>query len=350
MDKFIKNRECNQEEIRQKKTVLDSYMQSLIVTLSSRCNLDCIMCEVRRSKWDIPEKTLHEVIELFPYLERIIWQGGEPFLLPYFSDIFDKAAKFKNLKQTIVTNGLLITEEWAEKLARNFVELTFSIDGLNQEVYERIRERASFSQLMKGVAIMRASRRKFNFPGMSLRLHTVIMRSNYRDIEGFIEFAHENGFDAIHFIAMLGNQSPQENIFYPEDREALDFLEGIRQHLDAKAKSYGIELLNALPRRKRQECNGCPPDSGKEEVSLPQEMVLDCLMPWQQLNIDPGGEVRPGCLCLKSVGSVFTQSLKELWNSPRTQEYRRKLLDRDVVSICQTNCLSVQQQESRKKK
>jgi len=88
MDAFNANKILNEKEIQQEKTILESFARHLIVTLSSRCNLSCIMCEVRRTRMGYSPKVIQETFELLPYSESVIWQGGEPFLLEYFAGLF----------------------------------------------------------------------------------------------------------------------------------------------------------------------------------------------------------------------------------------------------------------------
>ena len=344
MQTFNANRILNEKETQQRKIKLDSVPQRLIVTLSSRCNLDCIMCEVKKTGWDIPHKIIQEAIGLLPYLESVIWQGGEPFLLEYFEDIFEQASKFVNLKQMIVTNGLLITEAWAEKLVKNNVELTFSIDGITKETYEHIRNGAKFDDVIRSLKIIRNARSKYNSQRMSMRLHVVVMKSNYHQLDGFIDFAREYGFDAIHLISMWGSRGSQEDIFCHQEKEPLNYISSIRNKLEEKAKRYNIKLLNALPCGKDNPNNGsCHTENSSTANGL------SCNVPWQQLNIDPGGGVRPGCLCLKTVGSVLENSLSELWNNELMQLYRGKIIEKNFDPICNLTCLSVQISEQLKK-
>lgn len=335
MDTFNTNKILNEKEIQQEKTILESFARHLIVTLSSRCNLSCIMCEVRRTQWDIPQKVIQETFELFPYSESVIWQGGEPFLLDYFAGLFDAACKFPNLKQIIVTNGLLLTEDWAEKLVNNNVELIFSIDGVTREVFERIRVGAKFADVIKGIELINKARNKSLFKNMSLRLHVVIMRSNYHQLEAFLDFAKEHKFDALHLISIWGNHDSEENVFYRQDKEVLNYINSIRDKIAEKAKRYNILLLNSLPVNKHHN------DEKTTDIERDNHNLF-CQLPWQQLNIDPGGGVRPGCLCLKNIGNILESNLKDLWNNEQIQMYRRKIINRDYESWCNPACLSGQ--------
>lgn len=341
MNSSVFNKILNDEEIGQHKVKLKSFTRSLVVTLCSQCNVDCIMCEVKNTKWEIPQKTIEEIIEFFPYLENLIWQGGEIFLLNYFENIFNEAAKFKEMRQTIVTNGLLITEKWARKLVENNIELAFSVDGVTKDIYEHIRRGAKFDDVIKGINIINDARKKFDSGYMSLRLHVVIMKSNYLQLEGFVDFAKEYGFDTIHLMPMWGNPNNAENIFSQKDAQALEYINSANNIIEEKARRYNIKLLNSLPINHR-----CLSDRNNQEdnKNYPQieENKLFCLLPWHQLNIDPGGGVRPGCLCVKPVGNILEDNLKDLWNNQLMQLYRKKIINEDCYQWCNTACLSGQ--------
>ncbi len=349
-EKFHSNRALNEQEIKERKIRLDSSLQRLIVTLSSRCNINCIMCEVRKTKWDIPYRVIQEAMDFLPYLESVIWQGGEPFLLEYFGEIFDQAAKFVNLRQTIVTNGTLISEPWVDKLTSNNVELAFSIDGLTKEVYEHIRQGAKFERVIRSLKMVQDARKKNRHEKMCLRLHIVVMKSNYRELEGLMDFAKEYGFDAVHLISMWGAQNLEENIYYHQEKGPIEYIESVRGKLAQKAKLFNIELLDSLPRitdNSSSRCSSSENHCSKEDVR--EKPFLSCLAPWQQMNLDPGGGVRPGCLCLKTIGTVFESKLKDLWNNEAMQSYRHKIIDREFASICNQTCLEVQISEQAKK-
>jgi len=68
-------------------------------------------------------------------------------------------------------------------------------------------------------------------------------------------------------------------------------------------------------------------------------------MPWQQLNIDPGGGVRPGCLCLKTVGSILENRIMDIWNNDAMQSYRKGIIEQDFKPICNPSCISLQRLE-----
>lgn len=73
---FYKNKLLNEIEISQRKTVIDSKPLVLGVALTHNCNIRCKMCRYWSDPWDVPENIINEIMELFPYLQHVYWQGG----------------------------------------------------------------------------------------------------------------------------------------------------------------------------------------------------------------------------------------------------------------------------------
>lgn len=348
-EKFkLQNILSNEMEIAERKIILSSKVRSLTVTLTNRCNLACLMCRTRNMPWDLPEKTIREIVSFFPHLERIMWQGGEIFLYEGFKDILKEASKFP-MRQVIATNGLLIDRESAEIMVKSNVELTFSIDGATKEVYEHIRRGAEFEKVIEKINLINELRKKFN-PQMEMRLNVLIMRSNYRQIEQFLDFAKQYKFSTLFFNSTESDfKNLQENVFYyNQDKEVLDYLNKIRDKIAKKAASYGIRLENWLPSSeflcKTEVSNNQKLNEEKfnqKEQVVCENKKLFCHAPWQRLYIDCGGNVRPDCLCLYDnyIGNILEISLEELWNCEKLKEYRNRIVNFNYQDFCNPACI-----------
>ncbi len=333
---FLENKRLNREEIQQKKSILSSKITSLVVTLTTRCNISCIMCEEKLIPWDMPENVLREIISLFPYLEEIIWQGGETLILDYFKDLVAEANKFPNLHQSIITNGLPITEDLADKLVRDNIELTFSIDAVTKGLYESIRKRAKFDELVDNIRLVNRLRKRRDFKNMSFRMHVVVMNSNYQELERFIDFAKEYQFDALHLMPIWGNLDSSENIFYHNNIQALNYIRENIGKVEKKAQEYNINLLNSLPYSSNHR-----DDSQAEVISSKKSINSDlfCHMPWKRLVINPAGNVCPACHCKEMVGNVLAESLSNIWNNEKMRDYRQKIISKDYMKLCNPDCI-----------
>lgn len=251
-NKFFYNKFLNEYEIASKQTVLKSKPRNLMAVLSNKCNLACIMCRAIRNKWEFPQNRLQEIKDLFPYLERILWQGGEILLLPYFKDILKEALKYPNIKQAILTNFQLADDEIINLIVKNDVELRISIDGVEKNIYEKIRRGGSFKRLIDNINLLNDVRRK-NYTQMSLNLSVVVMRENYDKLVDFVEFAHKYNFNFITFNRIeyiVDNESTEyekkialeQDIFTYNNDDEIKYLAFQVMSAKEKAKEYNIQI------------------------------------------------------------------------------------------------------------
>jgi MoaA/NifB/PqqE/SkfB family radical SAM enzyme len=347
-----RNIALNNIEITQGKKILESMPRRLGVTLTTRCNLRCIMCNIYKVPWDISERTVKEIIEYFPYLRYIMWLGGEVFLSSYFDELFDKAAMYPKLKQVIFTSGILIDETWAKKLVNGNIMLSYSIDGFTKKTYETIRKGASFEDLLESIDIITKYKKDYNSgvfhpDKFTTGINVTVMKSNYHEIEMAIDFAKRYDFDLVTLNSIDGLLE-SENIFFQNDAEFAEYVEKVMPAVIHKAKNYGITLNTWLPKIERPSSSlgsvniqdrESKSDCDERDCSVKNKGIL-CHLPWQHLFIDPGGKVRPFCLCKKEIGDINKNSLKEIWNGEAMQFYRQKILDDDCLDLCNSRCTS----------
>ena len=372
-DKFLNNKALNEYEISTRKEILESKPRAMIGMIMNKCNISCRICDIwSRPKWQEPDRILKEIVDLLPYMEDICWQGGEVFYMKEFNSMLAEGVKCKNLNQVIFTNGLLLDEKNLEIIAKGNVELVLSIDGATKETYEYIRRGANFETLCKKLELIKEVR-KSTGAKINTYLNPVICRRNYKEIEQMVEFAHKYEFTSITLNPIRG--IPEENIFEPIDEQAFEFMRKVVPIAEQKSKEYGIRFNNWMPidcscgniefkhseiqdkdveeelknnrvieqKQENNQIEGIQEeqkDDKKEEVIKNNRMI--CYAPWQRILLDNDGQVRPYAICTKWLGSTSKNSLKELWNSPQMQLYRRKLANNDFMDLSQPECISGQ--------
>ncbi len=338
----FKNNILSEIELSQRKTILQSKPRILTVTLTSVCNLNCIMCEVWKQwkqPWELPAKTAKELVEYFPYLEYLTWSGGEVFLYRYFRELFEEASQYPNLRQEIVTNGLLIDRDWAEKLVQSNLTLIYSIDAFSEENYERIRRGAKFQDLIRSLNILNEYRGECN-SGLLLVLNFVVMKSNLHEIEKVIDFATRHRFDEVRFAEVKFLQN-QENIFLNRDKEALGYILETMPKILKRAQEKKIVLHNWFLNLDHYcNCVRDNSDMNEEEVKKEKDKDFFCYLPWREMYIEPGGDVKLQCFCNQKVGNVHKQSIDEIWNGKIMQSVRKKILQGDCTNFCDSQCTS----------
>jgi MoaA/NifB/PqqE/SkfB family radical SAM enzyme len=348
---FNHNRIINELEISRKKTTLRSKPRIMLVTLTNRCNLSCPMCGKGNDQWDIKPDLIEEIITLLPYLELMTWQGGEVFLYDGFKKVLDESKSLDHLKQIIITNALLIDDSWAELLCANSgIDLTVSIDSINQNLYENLRCGGRFDRLLENLHRINHLKEKTGSDlGMTMRF--TVMKENYREIQHLGQFAADLGFEVLLLYPI--DESPEqhsggEDIFSENDNEIISMLNRDRAILAESCRKNRIKLLDWLPPSEEHPENTAADISPSPLLSskTEKENILNninisetfhCFRPWKQISVRVNGTIYPECLCEEALGDIFNDSFLELWNSKKMQEYRAKIIKGDR-SWCGQSC------------
>ena len=387
---FFENKFLNEYEIANKKTILKSKPRNLMVVLSNKCNIACIMCLTSRSKWELPKERLDEIILMFPYLERIMWQGGEVLFLPYFKDVLKIALKYPNMRQSMITNLQLADRETMELIVKNSIEVTISIDGVSKNIYEKIRRGASFEKLVDNINTLNDIRNKIKNK-VILNMNVVVMNENFKTLSMFVDFAHKYKFDFICFMPIdyiPKNPTDKEkeikkeqDIFDNNDTDVMKELSFQMLLVEKKAKEYGIRIESRLKtielkeeeirlydekylffredtnnkeenkiqakeltgvNAEEQTSNDClnvTVDDNKFQNEQTENML--CHLPWYSLTLDFDGSVRPDCQCFieKNIGHLKDETIEKLWNNKQMQLYRSSIINKKYDSLCNENCI-----------
>ena len=101
---------------------------------------------------------------------EFVWQGGEPTLLgmDFFKRVIELQrpfAKQKTIKNSLQTNGTLLTAEWCQFLKKNNFMVGISLDG-PKEIHDRYRRDrkgiGSFDQVMRGLKLLQEHKVEYN--------------------------------------------------------------------------------------------------------------------------------------------------------------------------------------------
>lgn len=142
------------------------FLQALIKPVGDRCNLRCRYCfnaphaQTPVMSLDVLERITAETLKTFPDGVSFSFHGGEALLagLDFFRAALDFQAKHASpgqyIKNSVQTNGTLITPQWAEFFATAKFKVGVSIDG-PPTVHDTNRVdaagRGSFERVMQGV-------------------------------------------------------------------------------------------------------------------------------------------------------------------------------------------------------
>ncbi len=181
---------------------LDSLDNLWFQVSGTLCNIKCdhcfISCSPRNHNFEFMSLT-----EVKNYLEESIklgtkeyyYTGGEPFMNKEILQILETTLKLG--PATVLTNGMLIKPETAEKLkaiSDNSIytlEIRISIDGYTEEMNDNIRGKGVFKKAMRGVELL--------YQNGFLPIITITKTWDDRDDEkvqsNFIQVLKDHGYD-----------------------------------------------------------------------------------------------------------------------------------------------------------
>ncbi len=179
---------------------------SLVLEITSRCNLDCHHCYINLPAGDQAardrELTLDEINDITDQAVSLgaIWcliTGGEPLLRPDFADIYLYMKK-KGLLVSVFTNAVLITDEHI-RLFRKYPprDIEVSVYGVTEKTFGDVTHKpAAFQRFKHGLDLLLES-------GVEVRLKAMALRSTYHELPDIARFCREKTKDYFRFDPLL---------------------------------------------------------------------------------------------------------------------------------------------------
>ena len=170
----------------------DKRPKSASILLTTRCNGRCGICKI----WMLApneiefKEALKTIIDLKSFgVDTINLLGGEPLLYERLFDLAD-FIKSQNIRCTLITNGLLIGPDNIKDIKKSFDYVSVSVDGSSKEVYEKIRNGASFDKALDGLILVKQS-------AIPCDMRYTIQNKNLDDISNAVSLAERLGINIL---------------------------------------------------------------------------------------------------------------------------------------------------------
>jgi MoaA/NifB/PqqE/SkfB family radical SAM enzyme len=306
------------------------------IDISTRCNLRCSMCCAKKiilPKEDnrfMPLDEFRRIIDRNRPWSVNLAANGEPLLHPAFDDMV-RYAKSKHITVIASTNLAMAPEHIVRAVDSGLDILKVSIDGAVPATYERIRG-VSHARLIENLRHLRSARQHRRSGTPDVRFDFVIMKENYREISGFLDFCRSWDVRHVYFHPIdvrEYEQARKERSVYGVDHDELTRI--LRQaEGDARAAGMRTNLKTLLERQAILAALYAP---GKR----PAIRRRVCLLPWFGLFVSISGETSPCCALYPgrdgSLGNILTQPLEEVWNGEAAQTLRRRFARRENYGV-----------------
>jgi len=329
------NTKLNIEEIKQKKIELKSYPIKIYIEPTQKCNLKCIMCDrhlFSSQEKEFPEDLFDKIKPLMKKAEEVnFFYFGEPLLSKNLKKFFNDTKKYSFLPK-IFTNGTILNDEILNLLDERGVFVNISLESTTKEIYETIRNGASFEQFetnLKKYAEKYKHRKNDRF---HIRISCAISVDTLPEILNIIEFAKKYGINDIFLGAVNLGEKSNRHLTYDEKKTAFYFKKGkeladkykIRFSCPAKIGDTIIEENNnwndfSLPIDKY-----ISKTAESAEAFNPNPLTNDCGYPWIQTIIRANGDVCSCCQGRHVMGNLYNNSFDEIWNGKKYQTLRNQ--------------------------
>jgi pyruvate-formate lyase-activating enzyme len=267
------------------------------------CNARCPMCTI--TDWErgatamtdaLFDRIAGEISEHADHVTQVsLYRDGEPLIDRKLAERVAKLKRGGVRRTAISTNVSLLTPARSRELLEAGLDLIIlSIDSLKKDVYEAIRKRLVFEEVMENALQFLDLRRRLN-PGMDVRVRMIRQRSNYDEWPAFADY-------------WTPKLMPHDRVYH------------------RNIHNWGGQLP-VLP--------GLEPIAGTLELQRP------CVALWSLAVIFCNGDV-PLCNVdynrKHPTGSVLTHSIAELWRSKVMQDRRELHLTgkKACVPLCGT--------------
>jgi radical SAM protein with 4Fe4S-binding SPASM domain len=335
------------------------------IELTVLCNLRCRMCwwwgengigfKLLENKDPLiyaqlsREEIFSIIDQIAKYGPSLYLSGGEPFIRKDTIDIIEYAVS-KGLSVSLTTNGTLIDEELAKKLAKiKNLRLTFSVDG-PREIHDKIRGEGNFDKTITAIKYIKKYK-----DGLYPMLNTnttfsaELLGHTEELIKELILIGVENiSFQHLWFTdkkhAQLTRNILKKEFLIDDNSMESHIIETFSSEF---IKKLAIEVEHLQNKRFRVPVR-VNPRLSKEEIikyytDLNWSKKYFCNIPWTKILIKANGDAMfcPDEWITKyKLGNIRENSIIDLWNSNEAKRFREVLLRYKLFPIC-TRCCSI---------
>lgn len=299
---------------------------------TNTCNHNCSWCSYRvehskntelfNDKESIPEDILTQTLSDFHHMGGRaveVTGGGEPLTYKFKETLF-KHLIGRGFDYSLITNGIVINEEFAKFIVESMIWARISIDAATPNTYARMR-RTKPEDIYKAFKTMQWFRKYARNPEFKLGMGFVVSNENAHEIYDACLKAKEYGADNVRISAVFHPNS----LYYFDDKTI-----EIGRELSAKAEELNddkFHIYNIFPERidnilsGKQDYKYCGTKDILCLVGADSKVYTCCTLAYNKLGL---------------IGDLKEKSLQKIWNSEEKKDRFNKF---DARLNCKCMCL-----------
>jgi len=296
-----------------KDTYVSGFPMNIAIEPTNACNLKCPVCEtgvgdLRRKTTYIKFNDFKTIIDkVYKHTNVLMYYFmGEPFLNNDWVKEVRYAKEMGIPFITTCTNGDFANAEDIIESRIDFV--SFQLGGMSNETHKIYRVGSELDKVMVNLKALLLLKKEKNAHWLKIEVGFILMKHNEHEVESFKKFCKEYDVDYINVIDPCVRTVEQGHEMLPTDKNHWfynpeDFYKG---YLTPKI--------------------------------VPQN---DCSWIYYSMVITAAGDIVPCCRDPRAtlkMGNLITDSLDEIWNNKKYQNFRKRVLtnqkDIDICKLC----------------
>jgi radical SAM protein with 4Fe4S-binding SPASM domain len=248
-------------------------------------------------------KLIDEISDTGFYIQ--LFFQGEPYINKNLPEMI-KYAQSKKVYVSISTNGHFVNENNVDLVLDNAPDkLIFSVDGLDEESYQKYRVGGTFEQADKGLSLLITRRIERGLKRPFVEFQFIVMKQNEHQMDEVRNYCKDVGVDKLVFKTMQISSYENAVKFLPTN------------------KKYRRYILD------------------NNSFKIKNKIKNHCFALWRTSVITWDGRVVPCCFdkdASNEIGIVNGRAFGDVWKSEKYFNFRQQVLsNRKSVSMC-TNC------------
>lgn len=339
--KFLRNLFIYVLESRFHPVKLHYYPLTLMVEVSTACNLACSRCERQAApKTFLGHHTSLDLIKKilpasqYAYSVYLVAGLGEGLLNRDFWKIH-RLFKKTGVRVGFFTNGVLLNKSNIEKIFSEETDsVLISLDSAQKKIFEKIRRGANFEKIVDNIGelIQEKKRREAKKPAIGLSF--TFQKDTIEEMPSFVEFAKKMGVDFISFAGVIAHRRDKviESAFWIEEDKTREIFE------TTKGKAVELGLPIRMPKA------GIDPRRYCEDLWRAMFIFYTgdvCPCPHYRCPKTYFFRVENGKIVQKetktrglALGNVFKESILDIWNNKNYCNLRRGMKENSAKSPC----------------
>ena len=344
----------------------DFWPQYLLLELTTRCNLRCIMCAINQDpriqkggEWygDMDPKAYKNIEPYLPKIERVDLNGhGESLMNSHFLPILEKV-KQGGSYVGLTSNALMINDNLARMMVKTKLdEIIISLHAAESDLYKQISRKGRLNKVLSNIRAINKYKDNYQTDLPILRFQFVAMKRNISQLEKVIKLAREMGVVEVAVLVLveydlvlgesLANYPELIKEYFPPAIECAKnlevkltipplYLDMLSKNNQLINKEHKVEnSKNTLWTFLRNRAKSLHKFFLQDSSHVNEARARYCFDPWNFCWVMQSGRVRPCCFMEEDMGSLVDQSFEEIWFGEKYELFRRQILENKPPEKC----------------